>query len=54
MPATFRSGVGKKGPWSAYFDPRPKAVLDSITESTDDPNDPRIAQGLVKFTKFLR
>lgn len=53
-PATFRSGVGKKGPWSAYFDPRPKAVLDQITESTDDVNHPGIAMGTHKFTKFLR
>lgn len=54
QPATFRSGVGKKGPWSAYFDPRPKAVLDAITESTDDVNHPGIAMGTHKFTKFLR
>lgn len=53
-PATFRSGTGKRGPWSAYFDPRPKAVLDQINESTDDVNHPGIAMETHKFTKFLR
>ena len=61
MPATFRSGQGAKGPWSAYFDPRPKQVTDAIqpdytgkVPSTDDPNHPGLAGGTHKFAKFLR
>jgi hypothetical protein len=59
--ATFRSGQGAKGPWSAYLDPRPKQVTDAIpvdhtgkTPSTDDVNHPGLAAGTHKFAKFLR
>lgn len=61
MAATFRSGQGSRGPWSAYFDPRPKNVTDSIpadhtgkAPSTDDVNHPGLAAGTHKFAKFLR
>ena len=61
MAATFRSGQGARGPWSAYFDPRPKAVTDAIpadhtgkAPSTDDVNHPGLAAGTHKFAKFLR
>ena len=61
LPATFRSGQGAKGPWSAYFDPRPKAVTDTIqpdhtgkVPSTDDVNHPGLAGGTHKFAQFLR
>lgn len=61
MSATFRSGQGPRGPWSAYFDPRPKAVTDAIAPdhtgkapSTDDVNHPGLAAGTHKFAKFLR
>lgn len=61
IPATFRSGQGAKGPWSAYFDPRPKQVTDAIPvdhtgkqPSTDDVNHPGLAAGTHKFAKFLR
>lgn len=61
MAATFRSGQGARGPWSAYFDPRPKNVTDSIpadhtgkAPSTDDVNHPGLAAGTHKFAKFLR
>ena len=61
MAATFRSGQGAKGPWSAYFDPRPKQVTDMIpvdhtgkVPSTDDVNHPGLAAGTHKFSKFLR
>lgn len=61
MSATFRSGQSAKGPWSAYFDPRPKAVTDAIptdytgkVPSTDDVNHPGLAAGTHKFSKFIR
>lgn len=61
MAATFRSGQGARGPWSAYFDPRPKALTDGIpadhtgkAPSTDDVNHPGLAAGTHKFAKFLR
>lgn len=61
MAATFRSGQGARGPWSAYFDPRPKQVTDMIpvdhtgkVPSTDDVNHPGLAAGTHKFSKFLR
>lgn len=59
--ATFRSGQGARGPWSAYLDPRPKQVTDNLPKgtdgkvaSTDDPNHPGLAAGTHKFAKFLR
>lgn len=61
MSATFRSGQSARGPWSAYFDPRPKAVTDAIpadytgkVPSTDDVNHPGLAAGTHKFSKFIR
>ena len=61
MTATFRSGQGAKGPWSAYFDPRPKNVTDAIpadytgkVPSTDDVNHPGLAGGTHKFARFIR
>lgn len=61
MAATFRSGQSARGPWSAYFDPRPKAVTDAIlpdhtgkVPSTDDVNHPGLAAGTHKFSKFIR
>ena len=59
--ATFKQGNGAKGPWKAWLDPRPKAVLDALPKgpdgkvpSTNDPNDPRIAAGQAKFASFIR
>ena len=59
--ATFRSGNGARGPWSAYLDPRPKQVTDALpvdhtgkVPSTEDPNHPGLAAGTHKFAKFLR
>ena len=61
QPATFRSGQGAKGPWSAYLDPRPKQVTDLLPKdhtgkvpSTDDVNHPGLAGNTHKFAKFLR
>lgn len=61
MSATFRSGQGARGPWSAYFDPRPKQVTDALpvdhtgkVPSTDDVNHPGLAGGTHKFSKFIR
>ena len=61
MAATFRSGQGARGPWSAYFDPRPKQVTDMIpadhtgkVPSTDNVDHPGLAQGTHKFAQFLR
>lgn len=61
MSATFRSGQSARGPWSAYFDPRPKNVTDAIpadhtgkAPSTDDVNHPGLAAGTHKFSKFIR
>lgn len=61
MAATFRSGQGARGPWSAYFDPRPKQVTDALpvdhtgkVPSTDDVNHPGLAGGTHKFSKFIR
>ena len=61
MPATFRSGQGARGPWSAYLDPRPKQVTDALptdhtgkVPSTDNENHPGLAGGTHKFAKFLR
>lgn len=59
--AVFRSGQSARGPWSAYFDPRPKQVTDAIpadhtgkVPSTDDVNHPGLAAGTHKFSKFIR
>jgi hypothetical protein len=59
--AVFRSGQSARGPWSAYFDPRPKQVTDAIPvdhtgkqPSTDDVNHPGLAAGTHKFSKFIR
>lgn len=61
MSATFRDGVSTRGPWKAWMDPRPKAVTDSLVKgpdgkvaTTNDPNDPRLAQGTAKFTQWIR
>lgn len=55
------SGTSSRGAWSAWADPRPKAVIDMIpkgpdgkTPTTNDPNDPRLAAGQVKFMQFIR
>ena len=59
--AVFRSGQSARGPWSAYFDPRPKQVTDAIPvdhtgkqPTTDDVNHPGLAAGTHKFSKFIR
>lgn len=59
--AVFRSGQSARGPWSAYFDPRPKQVTDAIpadhtgkVPSTDNENHPGLAAGTHKFSKFIR
>lgn len=61
MAATFRSGNGARGAWSAYLDPRPKQVTDALpvdhtgkVPSTDNENHPGLAAGTHKFAKFLR
>jgi hypothetical protein len=61
MSATFRSGQSARGPWKAWFDPRPKGVTDALpkgpdgkTPSTDDPNHPGLAAGTHKFSQFIR
>lgn len=59
--ATFRSGQSARGAWSAYMDPRPKQVTDTLpvdhtgkVPSTDNENHPGLAAGTHKFTKFIR
>lgn len=56
MQAKIITGTSKKtgNPWRAAADPRPQSATQGITERTDNPEDPRLAQGLVTFWKFLR
>lgn len=54
MPARAVTGASKKTgkPWSAWADQRPKEVTQNIQDRTDDPNDPRLAQGTATFWKW--
>ena len=56
MQAKIVTGVSKKTgkPWRAAADPRPQNMTQGISERTDNPDDPRLAQGLATFWKFLR
>lgn len=56
MQAKIVTGVSKKTgkPWRAAADPRPQNMTQGIAERTDNPDDPRLAQGLATFWKFLR
>lgn len=53
QPARFHSGSNARGPWSAFFDPRPREQTEGL-EDTNDPNHPGLAGGTHKFTLFLR
>ena len=56
MQAKIVTGVSKKTgkPWRAAADPRPQNMTQGITERTDNPDDPRLAQGTATFWRFLR
>lgn len=56
MQAKIVTGTSRKTgkPWRAAADPRPQQATQHITERTENPDDPRLAQGLVTFWKFLR
>ena len=58
MPARKVSKVNAKTgkPWSAWADPRPQEATAHIPKDarTDDPNDPRLAQGTATFWQFIR
>ena len=58
MPARKVSKVSPKTgkPWSAWADPRPQEAVAHIPKDakTDDPNDPRLAQGTATFWQFIR
>ena len=56
MQAKIITGVSKKTgkPWRAAADPRPQNMTQGITERTENPDDPRLAQGTATFWKFLR
>ena len=56
MQAKIITGVSKKTgkPWRAAADPRPQNMTQGITERTDNPDDPRLAQGTATFWRFLR
>ena len=56
MQAKIITGVSKKTgkPWRAAADPRPQNMTQGITERTENPDDPRLAQGAATFWKFLR
>ena len=56
MQAKIVTGVSKKTgkPWRAAADPRPQNMTQGISERTDNPDDPRLAQGTATFWRFLR
>ena len=56
MQAKIVTGVSKKTgkPWRAAADPRPQNMTQGITERTENPDDPRLAQGTATFWRFLR
>lgn len=54
MNATYKEGQNARGPWRAFFDPRPYQQVKHITQSTDRPDDPGIAAGTHKFSQFIR
>ena len=56
MQAKIVTGVSKKTgkPWRAAADPRPQNMTQGIAERTDNPDDPRLAQGTATFWRFLR
>lgn len=54
MPAKFVEGNKNGRKWRAWADPRPKEQTANISERTDNPNDPRLAQGTATFWAFIR
>lgn len=61
QPARFHSGTSSRGPWQAFFDPRPQEEIEKIpvgpdgkVPETDDPNHPGLAGGTHRFAMFLR
>lgn len=53
MPAKLVKGNKNGRDWQAWADPRPKEVTQNLPK-TDDPNDPRINQGLASYWQWIR
>lgn len=53
QPAKLVKGNKNGRDWQAWADPRPKEVTQNLPK-TDDPNDPRINQGMASYWQFIK